>query len=102
MRIALIVIVFLLAPAAPAAERLFNFSDEPVNSTPPDFRSTVAGTGKPGEWKIVADDVPSLMAPLTVRGTSTTKRPVLAQTGGQAMGEHFPMLIFSGDTYEDF
>jgi len=92
----------LLALPAMAAERKFDFGDVGENQTPPGFRSTVAGTGKPGEWKVILDEVPSLMPALTPRAAAVAKRPVLAQLAQDPTDEHFPLLIFQEETYDDF
>jgi len=92
----------LSALPARAAERHFNFSQAKVNETPPGFRSTVSGEGKPGEWKIVEDDAPTTLAPTAAGSSVTTRRQVLAQLGGSTADEHFPLLIFEGETFDDF
>ena len=86
----------------PAAERTFDFTDLPPDQPPPGFRSTVAGLGKPGDWKVVLDEVPSLLAPLTDKAPVVAKRAVLAQLAQDMADEHFPMLVFEGETYGDF
>lgn len=91
-----------LALSAPGAERVFDFSEVPANQPPPGFNSTLFGKGKPGNWKIVMDEVPPLLAPLTDKSPSWTRRPVLAQLSTDPTDERFPLLIYEGDTYEDF
>jgi len=64
-----------------------------------------AGAGQPGEWKIVTDESPSAFAPLIPQITSTApavRRPVLAQLSRDATDEHFPMLIYDGQTFKNF
>jgi hypothetical protein len=85
-----------------AADRPFDFSQSPPDQMPPGFRSTVAGAGKPGDWKVVMDDVPSLLTPMTPRATSVAKRAVLAQLARDTSDEHFPICIFDKQTYRDF
>src|SRR5215467_378862 len=102
MRYQLLWALLLLALAAPAAERKFDFSDTPEGQSPQGFRSTITGKGKPGDWKIVLDDVPSQLPALTSRAAAVAKRPVLAQLAQDPTDEHFPMLIFQEDTYDDF
>jgi hypothetical protein len=85
-----------------AAERKFDFGDTPEGQTPPGFRSTVTGKGKPGEWKIVLDDVPSQMPAISSKAAAISKGPVLAQLAQDPTDEHFPLLIFQEDTYDDF
>jgi hypothetical protein len=102
MRNLLFLAALCSALPCPAAERIFNFTDVPLDQAPPDFRSSVAGVGKPGTWKVVTDDIAPLFAPLTAKGPSTTRRPVLAQLGGEARTGNFPMLTFEPDTFDDF
>jgi len=87
---------------APGAERVFDFQELPVNQTPLGFRSVVVGEGKIGDWKIIMDEVPPLLAPLTDKATVVTKRAVLAQLSQDPTDEHFPLLIFDGETFTDF
>ena len=64
----------LLTFPVTAAERRFDFSDVGENQTPPGFRSTVAGQGKPGDWKVILDEVPSLLPPLNARRPPSPRR----------------------------
>ena len=93
---------FLLAVAVQGAEIKIDFSDAPAGSTPTNFHAALAGSGQPGTWKILMDDVPPLLAPLTDRALSVTKRAVLAQTSQAADDEHFPLFIYDGETFKDF
>jgi len=92
----------LAALSVPAAETTFNFSDFPLDQTPPGFRSLIAGRGKPGDWKIVMDEVPPLLAPLTAKAPSVASRPVLAQKAREPLAVRFPILIFDDETFGDF
>jgi len=85
-----------------AAERKFDFNELALNRPPPGFRSTVSGESKPGDWKIIQDEVPPLLPPLTPNAPVVTRRAVLAQLAQDTTDEHFPMLIFDGETYGDF
>jgi hypothetical protein len=102
MRVPLLWALAVLALPAAAAERKFDFGDVRENQTPPGFRSAVTGQGKPGDWKIVMDDVPSLLPALTPGAPGVAKKPVLAQLAQDATDEHFPLLIYEGDTMGDF
>ena len=92
----------LLALPAMAAEHRFDFSDVRENQTPPGFRSTVTGKGKPGEWRVILDEVPPLLPPLSPQAPVVTKRLVLAQLAQDPTDEHFPLLIFEEETFGDF
>ena len=93
-----------LALAFPAlgAELTFDFGDSATDKPPPGFRSALAGTGKPGQWKIIMDEVPPLLAPLTAKAPVVTRRAVLAQLSQDPTDERFPLLIFDGDIFSDF
>ncbi|HWX21488.1 MAG TPA: family 16 glycoside hydrolase [Candidatus Binatia bacterium] len=92
----------LLAFSLDAAERKFEFGDMNLDQPPPGFRNAVTGAGKPGDWKIILDDVPPLLAPLTPQAPTVTKRAVLAQTAQDPADEHFPLLIYQEETFSDF
>src|SRR4029077_4772505 len=92
----------LLGRPVGAAERAFDFSNLPENQPPPGFRSTVSGKGKPGDWKIILDEVPPLLAPLTAQEHVLTKRAVLAQMAVDPTDEHFPLLIYQDESFGDF
>ncbi|MDB6025381.1 MAG: hypothetical protein JWM68_1604 [Verrucomicrobiales bacterium] len=92
----------LMTCSAFAAERNFDFKQFPLNQTPTNFVSTVSGEGKPGDWKIIEDDVPAVLTPLSPSAPKTTKRNVLAQLATDASDEHFPLLMFNDETFADF
>ncbi len=95
-------LLLLLALPAAAAELTFDFSDVKEGETPAGFRSTVAGKGRPGKWQVVQDEVPPMLAPLTQAAPSVTKRPVLGQFAQDPTDEHFPMLIYQDESFDDF
>jgi len=97
----ILALVLLTLPVA-AAERTFDFSEVPTGQTPPGFRSAVTGIGKPGEWKILLDETPSLLPPLTPQAQSTARRAVLAQLAQDPTDEHFPLLVFEEEVLGDF
>lgn len=88
--------------AASGAEKTLDFREVKLNETPPGFRSVVVGSGPPGVWKIVEDEIPSILAP-TLPGTrSGYKAPVLAQLSRDRTDERFPMLVYDEETFGDF
>jgi hypothetical protein len=93
---------FSLLLCARAAEKVFDFSDVPEQQAPPGFRSAVTGSGRPGEWKVIYDEVPPALAPVTPLAGSVSRRKVLAQTARDATDEHFPLLIYEGEVFRDF
>ena len=84
------------------AELVFDFRQEKVNETPRGFVPLLAGGGSPGEWKIVEDEVPSLLAPLSPNAPRGGKQGVLAQVSRDPADERFPMMVYSGETFGDF
>jgi hypothetical protein len=85
-----------------AAERRFDFGEVKENQTPPGFRSAVNGVGRPGDWKVILADVPPILEPLTPNAPSMAKKPVLAQLSQDPSDEHFPVLIFEDEVFDDF
>jgi hypothetical protein len=102
MRHFLLCLGLALATPAFGAEIKIDFNDFPDGSSPTNFHSTVAGDGKPGDWKILMDEVPPLLAPLTDKAPIVTRRAVLAQTSQDPTDEHFPLFIYEGGTFKDF
>ena len=92
----------LLALPVAAAERKFDFSEVRENQAPPGFRSVVTGQGQAGDWRVVMDEVPPLLQPITAGARSVAKRPVLAQLAQDPADERFPLLIWDGETIGDF
>jgi Beta xylosidase C-terminal Concanavalin A-like domain len=102
-----IFLLFLLAfcLSARGAEIKINFADFAAGQTPTNFTSTVAGAGQPGEWKIVMDTEPPLLAPLTPQAAQNApaiRRPVLAQLSDDPTDEHFPLFIYNGAPFKNF
>src|SRR5258706_9502837 len=102
MRCFIFCLCLTLAGSVPGAQIKIDFSDSPAGSAPTNFHTALAGTGQPGNWKILMDTVPPLLAPLTDRAPSVTQRAVLAQTSQDATDEHFPLFIYDGETFKDF
>lgn len=94
--------VWLGCGLAGAAELSFDFSRSAVNTAPKGFRSLLAGGGQPGEWRIVLDDIPLLLAPFSPTAPVSAKRPVLAQLSRDRTDERFPLFIYDGEVFTDF
>jgi 3-keto-disaccharide hydrolase len=84
------------------AELALDFSHVSLNTSPTGFVSKVSGSGELGQWKIIEDDIPSALAPLSPNAPKAGKRPVLAQLSEDKTDEHFPLLIFDGESFGDF
>jgi hypothetical protein len=94
-----ILLLFLLSSSAFAAEIFFDFSKS--EELPQGFHSTVGGEGKPGIWRILEDEVPSAVPALS-RDAQAPKKPVLAQLSRDLTDEHYPILIYTNETFGDF
>ena len=102
MRKELLAALLLAAWPAFAAEHNFDFSDLREGTVPTGFRSVVTGEGKPGDWRVVIDEVPSQMQTLTPNAPSVARKPVLAQLSQEPIDEHFPLFIYEGEVMTDF
>jgi len=95
--------VFLLVALTVSGDQLdFDFNRDKVGEPPPGFESLIGGQGSPGDWRVVLDEVPSLLAPLTPGGDRKFKKGVLAQLDKNPTDEHFPMLIYHKEEFADF
>jgi hypothetical protein len=94
----------LLVCALPlsAAELVFDFGQSAETNPPAGFRSAITGSGRPGTWHILMDEVPPILAPLTPQAPVVTRQPVLAQVSEDPSDEHFPLLIYEGEVFDDF
>jgi hypothetical protein len=101
MRNSIFCLCLAAAVSASGAEIKINFDDSTQGRSPVNFHGALAGGGKPGEWKVVMDDVPSAFAPLSGKTPIINRRAVLAQTSDDATDERFPMLIYDGETFKD-
>jgi hypothetical protein len=98
-------LLWLLLPAVLpmlGAERNFDFGQYQPGQMPSGFRSTVTGRGKPGQWKIVSEEVPSQMPPLSGHSPVRTVHSVLAQVSTDATDEHFPLFVYENEKFGDF
>ena len=95
-------VALLSCHAINGAELVLDFRQEKAGETPRGFTPMLAGTGLPGDWKIVEDEVPSLLAPLSPNAPRGGRQGVLAQLSKDTTDERFPMLVYSGETFGDF
>ena len=91
-----------LSLSASGAERIFDFGEFPTDKTPPGFSSVLVGEGKAGDWRIVMDEVPPLLAPQTDKAPAVSKRAVLAQLSQDPTDERFPMLVYEQEEFDEF
>ena len=102
MRISLFSLWLVFAVPVFGAELKIDFGGFPAWSFPTNFHSALAGGGRPGEWKIVMDEVPAELAPLTPQGLAVNHKAVLAQTSTDPADERFPLCIYDGETFKNF
>lgn len=91
-----------LSVCVSAAEIKIDFGGSNIGQTPDGFHSVVAGSGAPGEWKIVEDEVPSQLPAFDGKAPIVGRRPVLAQLSQDVGDSRFPMLIYDSETFQDF
>ena len=84
------------------AEIKIVFSDFATGQTPAGFHGALAGSGQPGEWKVVEDEVPSLLPAFNGKTPIVARHSVLAQLSQDPDDNRFPMLIYDGETFSDF
>lgn len=97
-----VVLLSGLASYLHGAERVLDFRNDKVNEPPQGFRSVLAGTGAPGDWKVIHDEVPFGLGSLTTGKRSTARQPVVAQLSRDATDERFPMLLYDDEVFGDF
>lgn len=91
--------LLILAPGVFSAEIFFDFSK--TAELPAGFHSTVSGEGKPGIWRIVEDEVPPAIPALGAKA-AIPRKPVLAQLSRDITDEHYPILVYTNETFGDF
>lgn len=101
-RACLLLVGFAWALTVRGAERRFDFGQAPLGQPPPGFRSAVSGGGKPGDWRIIEDEVPPPVSAGTTEAPSPVRHRVLAQLAQDPTDEHFPLLIFAEQSFGDF
>ncbi len=102
MRVILLLFCFALARTLHAAELQFSFGEMALNGSLTNFHAALLGGGGPVAWKVVEDEIPSALAPLTDRAENVARRSVLAQTSRDTTDERFPMFIYDGEKFRDF
>jgi hypothetical protein len=101
-RIFILLCGFALGWPAAGAELQFDFGSLAPDSALGKFHAELLGGGGPVAWKILQDETPSALAPLTDRAPNVARRSVLAQTSRDATDERFPMFIYDGEKFRDF
>src|SRR5688500_4044103 len=81
-----------------AADLFFDFASSHVLTG---FHSTLTATGKPGLWPVIPDQGPSSIPTITANAPAT-KTSVLAQLSRDLTDEHYPILVYTNETFGDF
>jgi hypothetical protein len=102
MRTLYLLALLFLASSPKAAERLLEFGNVAEGQTPPSFSSLVSGKGKPGEWKVVLDEVTPSLPALSPQAASASRQAVLAQLSQDPEDERFPLFVYEAETFGDF
>jgi hypothetical protein len=102
LRGVVLAIIILCSLRGNAAEKLIDFSRSKLNEPPEGFRSLVTGNGKPGDWKILLDRAPSALPPVPGRSQTVADQSVLAQLSPERIDDHFPVLVYDDDLFDDF
>lgn len=104
MRELFVCLCISLALPVAGAEIKINFGDYSQGQLlTNDFVSVLAGGGRPGDWKIVTDEMPSAFKPLTPSTAPVMNHiSVLAQVDTDPTDSRFPMLIYDKETFKDF
>jgi hypothetical protein len=82
--------------------KVFDFAACKPDETPSGFRSLVAGAGRPGEWKVIETEVPSLLAPFATGAKPALQQRALAQLSRDKTDDHAPLLVFEEEAFADF
>jgi hypothetical protein len=81
----------------------FDFSKDTMDQPPPGFLSLVTGRGEPAQWKIAGVQVPPILAPIEPNAPeNTAERAVLAVQSYNLGEDHFPVLLFTNEIFNDF
>jgi hypothetical protein len=101
MRNFLLILCVIMVWPATGAELHLDFGGV-SGAVSTNFSAVLLGSGKPADWKIVMDKVPSAFSPLTDKAPNVTAQPVLAQTSQEPIEERFPMLIYNDEIFRNF
>lgn len=102
LRIICVLMLLGFAPRLRGAELEWDFPLMAGTNWMSSFRSVVGGEGKPGEWKIVADEIVPRSGLPQVTPRKPEKTEVLAQLSRDGTDKHYPMLIYEPEVFRDF
>jgi hypothetical protein len=104
MRVLFVCLCLSLVLPAAGADIKLNFGDfSQGQSLTNEFQSALAGGGRPGDWKIVTDEVPSAFTPFfSSNAPAMNHISVLAQLDTDPTDNRFPVLVYNKETFKDF
>jgi hypothetical protein len=103
LKFCLLTVFALVAVCVPAEEINFDLSKDTPGKIPPGFLSLVTGQGGPAEWTVVDEQVPPVLAPLSPNARANlAMRPVIAVQSLNLSPGHFPLLLYTNETFFDF
>ncbi|HWD21120.1 MAG TPA: family 16 glycoside hydrolase [Verrucomicrobiae bacterium] len=85
------------ALSAGGAELKLDFREAALGQAPAGFSG-----GAAGDWKILEETVPSMLAPLSSNAQLVAKQPALAVASEGAPAERYTVLLYTNDTFQDF
>jgi len=92
----------LVALAAQAEERIFDFATLREGDRPPGWRSLRVGQGPDADWKAVLADVPPTLKPLSDLAPKVARRTVITQARLDPTDERYPLFVFDEERFGDF
>lgn len=97
-----ILCALFLTVGAQASEIIFDFNKTPEGKVPQKFSVWLQGQGEAPQWKVLIDDVPSLVDRVVGKGGSTVRAATIAQTSTDPADERFTSLVYDGEIFTDF
>ena len=99
-------LLIILGFSATGAQLKVRFSDLLPGPITTNFQSVVAGEGPAGDWQIVSEEAPSgltgSLMPQATPTPSNARHSVLAQLSQDPTDEHFPILVYTNETFKNF
>ncbi len=103
LKFCLLMLFTLVAARVSGEEITFDLNDVTPGKTPPGLRSSVTGQGKAADWKVVNEQVPPTLAPLSPAASANVAlRPALAVQSLNLSRDHFPVLLYTNEVLTDF
>jgi hypothetical protein len=95
-------LLLLASPATPAAELFLDFSTLKPGPPPPEFRTSLTGSGPMPDWRILQVAAAPTLPTLIPTSPTPVSETVLAQLSEDITDERFPLLIYEKESFTDF